>query len=185
MHNPLVKAHLKRQLEGLPGVLRGLRLRARCKSLRSAVQQIEERTGVQLDPSQLSRWERGESTPTVESLLTLLTGLGSSFGDLDRELDRVARTELLPVLHELGGLAPDAHVIPVSARSGENIDRLEELLDAQLPESPFVYPADQLSDRSQRFLVAEIVREQLTRQLEQELREAERCPTGEIPRHNR
>jgi GTP-binding protein Era len=85
------------------------------------------------------------------------------------KIDRVAKTELLPALQELGTLAPDAQIVPVSARSGENVERLEELLAAHLPERAFVYPADQLSDRSQRFFVAEIVREQLTRQLEQEL----------------
>jgi len=85
------------------------------------------------------------------------------------KIDRVAKPALLPVLQELGALAPSAQIVPLSARSGENVERLEELLVAQIPERAFVYPADQLSDRSQRFFVAEIVREQLTRQLEQEL----------------
>lgn len=85
------------------------------------------------------------------------------------KIDRVAKTELLPVLQELGTLAGDAHIVPLSARSGENVERLEEILAAQMPERAFVYPADQLSDRGQRFFVAEIVREQLTRALEQEL----------------
>lgn len=97
-------------------------------------------------------------TPNAQALVVALN-----------KIDRVPRAALLPVLEELGALAPDAQIVPVSARSGENLERLEALLQAQMPRCPFIYPADQLSDRSERFFVAEIVREQLTRQLGQEL----------------
>ena len=60
-------------------------------------------------------------------------------------------------------------VIPVSARSGENLDRLEEAVLQHLPEAPYFFPEDQVTDRSERFLAAELLREQLTRRYSAEL----------------
>jgi len=102
-------------------------------------------------------------------LLSRLQNNGHTLIIALNKIDRVAKTELLPVLQELGDLAPDVQIVPLSARGGENVERLENMLVAQMPERAFVYPADQLTDRSERFFVAEIVREQLTRQLHQEL----------------
>jgi len=104
-----------------------------------------------------------------KKLLSRLQNNGHTLVIALNKIDRVAKTELLPVLQELGTLAPHVQIVPLSARSGENVERLENVLVAQLPERGFVYPADQLTDRSERFFVAEIVREQLTRQLHQEL----------------
>ncbi len=77
--------------------------------------------------------------------------------------------ELLPQLEKIGDLMPDADIVPVSATSGENVDRLEQLIEDSLPQSPFYFPDDQLTDRSERFLVAEIIREKLMRLLGDEV----------------
>ena len=58
---------------------------------------------------------------------------------------------------------------PLSAKTGSNLDRLEQLIDSYLPESPYFYPEDQITDRSSRFLAAELVREKIMRQLGDEL----------------
>jgi GTP-binding protein Era len=60
-------------------------------------------------------------------------------------------------------------VIPVSAVKQLGLEAVERVVIAQLPENPPQYPADQLTDRSMRFLAAEIIREKLVRELGQEL----------------
>ena len=64
---------------------------------------------------------------------------------------------------------PNAEVVPVSALQGRNIDRLESLIAERLPESEHFYPEDQLTDKSSRFLAAELVREKVMRQLGAEI----------------
>ncbi len=56
-------------------------------------------------------------------------------------------------------------IIPISAEKGTNVDRLEAAVNAQLPKSMHFYPEDQITDRSSRFLAAELVREKLMRNL--------------------
>ncbi|GAB6041631.1 GTPase Era [Endothiovibrio diazotrophicus] len=76
---------------------------------------------------------------------------------------------LLPHLQELATRREFADVIPLSARDGTNLEALEEKVAALLPESEPFYPEDQVTDRSLRFLAAELIREKLTRKLGQEL----------------
>jgi len=64
---------------------------------------------------------------------------------------------------------PFEHLVPVSALKGTNLDQLESLIMALLPKSDLIYPEDQITDRPERFLAAEIVREKLTRRLGAEL----------------
>lgn len=79
------------------------------------------------------------------------------------------KTKLLPHLQVLSEKAEFRDVIPVSALQKHNIDALEDLIKAALPESTHFFPEDQITDRSQRFLAAEIVREKIMRQLGDEL----------------
>ena len=72
---------------------------------------------------------------------------------------------LLPHLEWLTEQLPEAEVVPVSALHGRNIEHLEQLIAERLPESEHFYPDDQLTDRSSRFLAAELVREKVMRQL--------------------
>ena len=60
-------------------------------------------------------------------------------------------------------------LLPISALQGTNLDKLETVLLALLPDCELIYPEDQITDRSERFLSAEIVREKLTRRLGAEL----------------
>jgi GTP-binding protein Era len=86
------------------------------------------------------------------------------------KVDQVGdKARLLPVLQKLAGKREFAEIIPVSARRGTNLDVLEHAAKRFLPESEPMFPSDQLSDRSERFLAAELVREQLMRALGQEV----------------
>jgi len=79
------------------------------------------------------------------------------------------KTELLPHLKMLSAKAEFAAILPVSALRQHNVDALEEQILKLLPESEYFFPEDQITDRSQRFLAAEIVREKIMRQLGDEL----------------
>lgn len=86
------------------------------------------------------------------------------------KVDQVTPKErILPHLSMLAEAAPGAQLIPLSALKGDNVDAFEGVVKAALPESPFYFPDDQITDRSERFLVAEIIREKMMRQLSAEL----------------
>lgn len=79
------------------------------------------------------------------------------------------KEELLPHLQMLAGKADFAAILPVSALRQHNVDALERQILQLLPEQDYFFPEDQITDRSQRFLAAEIVREKIMRQLGDEL----------------
>ncbi|GGJ82204.1 GTPase Era [Pseudomonas matsuisoli] len=79
------------------------------------------------------------------------------------------KAELLPHLEWLSSQLADAQIVPISALHGQNLDILERLVGERLPESEHFYPEDQITDRSSRFLAAEMVREKIMRQLGAEL----------------
>ena len=64
---------------------------------------------------------------------------------------------------------PFEHLVPISALKRTNLDQLESLIMKILPENDLIYPEDQITDRPERFLAAEIIREKLTRRLGDEL----------------
>jgi len=76
---------------------------------------------------------------------------------------------LLPYLQRVSERHSFDQIVPLSAKTGRNIDRLENLIESYLPEGQHFYPEDQITDRSSRFLAAELVREKIMRQLGDEL----------------
>ena len=86
------------------------------------------------------------------------------------KVDQVEPKErLLPHLARLAEELPGAELIPLSALKGDNVEAFEQVVEASLPANPFYFPDDQITDRSERFLVAEIIREKMMRQLSAEL----------------
>lgn len=85
------------------------------------------------------------------------------------KIDQCGHDALLPLMQKIGQLGSDFESVPVSALARENLDRLEELIVARLPPGLPQFPADQLTDKSMRFISAEIIREKLFRVLKQEL----------------
>jgi GTP-binding protein Era len=79
------------------------------------------------------------------------------------------RDRLLPFIDEISRKAEFAEIVPLSALKRSNLDRLPDIIAAHLPESPLLFPADQVTDASDRFMAAEIVREKLTRRLQEEV----------------
>ncbi len=79
------------------------------------------------------------------------------------------KEELLPHLQWLGGQLDFLEVVPVSAEKGTNVNALREAVQKRLPPCEFFFPEDYITDRSQRFMASEIVREKLMRFLGDEL----------------
>jgi GTP-binding protein Era len=77
------------------------------------------------------------------------------------KIDRIDKNKLLPMMATLGERAIFSSIVPISAITGDGIDALLEEARMLVPESPPLYPEDSLTDRSVRFLVGELLREQL------------------------
>jgi GTP-binding protein Era len=86
------------------------------------------------------------------------------------KVDRATPKEkLLPFIERLSKRSAFTEVVPISAKTGHNVDALEGVISTLLPESEFFFAEDQITTASQRFMAAELVREKLTRCLRQEL----------------
>jgi len=85
------------------------------------------------------------------------------------KIDQISKPDCLPIIRKIAERAPGREIVPVSALEKENLDRLEALIINRLPEGVPKFPDDQLTDKSKRFIVAEIIREKLFRLLKQEL----------------
>jgi GTP-binding protein Era len=85
------------------------------------------------------------------------------------KVDLIKKTRLLPMIDQLGRDGRFAEIVPISAATGENVDRLERVILERLPEGEARYPADYLTDRPERFFAAEIVREQILRATRDEI----------------
>ncbi|MEP1740312.1 MAG: GTPase Era [Kangiellaceae bacterium] len=86
------------------------------------------------------------------------------------KIDQIKEKEkLLPFLQTLSAKHTFQELIPGAALQGDQVDELKQLLIKYMPEGEFIYPEDYYTDRSERFLAAEIIREKLIRQLGDEL----------------
>ncbi|MEX0738012.1 MAG: GTPase Era [Pseudohongiella sp.] len=79
------------------------------------------------------------------------------------------RERLLPHLQKLATKRDFAEIIPLAVLTGHNMSTVENCVAKYLPAGPFMFPEDQVTDRSSRFLAAELIREKITRQLGDEL----------------
>ncbi len=77
------------------------------------------------------------------------------------KIDMVKKSRLLPIIDQFGKDGQFAEIIPISALTGDNVDRLEKAILERLPEGEALYPDDYLTDQPERVMAAEIVREQL------------------------
>lgn len=85
------------------------------------------------------------------------------------KMDRGKKEELLPVIAAYKDILDFAEIVPVSARTGENVEELLRILFTYLPEGPQYYDEDMVTDQPERQIVAELIREQALRLLEDEI----------------
>ena len=89
---------------------------------------------------------------------------------LINKVDRVHPKErLFPYIEELSKKAQFVEVVPISATKGSNLARLPEIIARHLPQAELIFPADQVTDATERFIAAEIIREKLMLRLQEEL----------------
>lgn len=114
--------------------------------------------------------EAGTWTEEDENVLQRLKAVKAPVVLVINKIDRIKdKEELFPVLEELSQKMDFASVIPLSATKGSNVKALEKLINERLPEAEAVFPEDYVTDRSERFLAAELIREKLMRGLGKEL----------------
>jgi GTPase len=77
------------------------------------------------------------------------------------KIDLVAKATLLPLIARLSAMYDFAEIVPISAATGDGVDRLERLLVERMPQGEALYPDDYLTDQPERTLAAETVREKL------------------------
>ncbi|MGQ0546638.1 MAG: GTPase Era [Betaproteobacteria bacterium] len=85
------------------------------------------------------------------------------------KVDLIKHHDLIPFLERLAKLRDFEAVVPLSAKTGKNAEELLRVLREVLPEGPFAYPEEQLTDRDERFFAAELLREKLFEAMGQEL----------------
>ena len=112
-----------------------------------------------------SGWARGDEYPLERAAQQGIPVI-LAINKLDLLKDR---SELLPLMEMSGRKAEFAEIVPISARTGANTDDLEKAILKYLPQQPFLYPEDQVSDRGERFLASELIREQIFRGFQQEV----------------
>lgn len=78
------------------------------------------------------------------------------------KIDTVRKEEILPMIDSLSKLFPFKETVPVSAIRHYSLDRLERVLAGYLPEGPKLFPDDMITDVTERFIAAEIIREKIT-----------------------
>ena len=113
----------------------------------------------------------GEATvaPVDQALMETLAKAGRPVFLIVNKIDLVRKPRLLPLIDAYRQAFEFAEIVPVSAKTGNGVDRLVERFAQALPLGPRLYPEDTLTDLPERFLAAELVREKLFRQLDQEL----------------
>jgi len=114
-------------------------------------------------------FEAGRITAADRTVVGLLPSAVPAVAALNK-IDRIqSKDALLPQMAELAPLHPFAAIVPVSAEKAQGFDALVDALRALLPEGPALFAADEITDRDERFLAAEFIREKVFRLLGEEV----------------
>ena len=110
-------------------------------------------------------------TEGAKAIIESLKALGGQtpVGLIINKIDRVRAETLLALSAELNGAYPFVSTFMISAEKGYGCDQLRDWLAATLPESPWLYPEDQIADLPMRMIAAEITREKLTLRQHEEI----------------
>lgn len=111
-----------------------------------AILVVDSQAGIGRHEREIAATLQAAATPTVVAL---------------NKMDLIARSRLLPLMEEMAGMLPDREIVPVSAFNGENVDTLLRLVRAELPVGPSLYPEDEITDQTERFIAQEIIREKV------------------------
>lgn len=104
-----------------------------------------------------------------QEIVDMLAELGKPIVFVANKIDVVPKPLVLPVLDAFSRALPVAACIPASALTGDNVDAIMQVLREHLPEHPPLFPVDEWAQVTERFLVAEIIREKIVHLTEQEI----------------
>ncbi|MSP90707.1 MAG: GTPase Era [Myxococcales bacterium] len=130
------------------------------------------RPGHDAAPAEDLTWKQpldGRIDPAVRRVLRNVLRYGDQFIVALNKVDAVAKPKLLPVMEALATVPRVGAVIPLSGRAGDGVLQLLDAIRPLLPEGAAQYGTDELTDRSVRFLCAELVREQVFLQTREEV----------------
>jgi GTP-binding protein Era len=96
-----------------------------------------------------------------EDITRLLEESGKGALVLLNKIDLVSKSKLLPLMDRIASLLPGREIVPISALKGENLPLLVDLIVKSLPEGPRYYPEDEVTDQTERFIAAEMIREKI------------------------
>ncbi len=109
-------------------------------------------------------------TPEDDNVVARLSTFTGPVVAVVNKVDQLgSRAAVLPILQRLSEIREFAAIVPVSAQKNLNLGELETVLGNLLPCAPFIFPEQQVTNVSMRFLAAELIREKLTRRLRDEL----------------
>lgn len=104
-----------------------------------------------------------------ESILSLLRTVDIPIILVINKVDRIEKAKVFEVINAFKDKAEFAEIVPISAKTGRNIDTLLSVIEQYLPEGPFYYDPETLTDQPERQIVAEIIREKGLRLLGDEI----------------
>ena len=125
-----------------------------CRDVDAVLVMVDVRSALQADDQAILKLLRKTETP----VLLLLN-----------KIDLIPKPEVLAVIDRCRQEFAFRDIMPISALRGSNLDRLESILLDILPEGPAYFPSDTLTDQPERFLISELIREQLVLSLHDEL----------------
>lgn len=99
--------------------------------------------------------------PGDEYVMEMLKGTKTPVFLVVNKIDAIHPDEVFAKIDEYRNEFDFAEVVPISALEGNNVDRLLETIKKYLPEGPQYYPADQVTDHPERFIIAEMIREKV------------------------
>src|SRR5437588_637655 len=110
-----------------------------------------------------------KSNPADRFVLDMARQSGTPIFFLLNKIDRIEKGKLLPIIDEWRKLHDFREIIPISALKRKGLDVLLERVLEALPQGPKYFPEDQITDQPVRFMAAEIIREQVLRDTQEEL----------------
>ncbi len=110
-----------------------------------------------------------EQIANDEFILQQLKDVKTSIFVVINKIDLIDRRHILPVIEAYEQRFPFVEYVPISALKGVNLDALTQTVVQYLPEGPRYFPTDQVTDQPEKFLIAELIREQIFAQTEQEV----------------
>jgi GTP-binding protein Era len=124
--------------------------------------------------------EQGVGGPGDRFIAEALSGAGVPVVIAVNKVDAIRRDATVAALQAADDLGLDAEVFPLSARTGRGVEPLLEHLAGLLPEGPFYFPPEEVSDQPEQVLLAELVREQVLRRTRQEVPHAVEVQIDEL-----